>query len=98
MKKSQEPDPKPKTLEQLVDIASPGTKPSRHEMAQMWDLVTRVHYLAHDMRNRCSCTGLPSLGSAFVLAEVMQDWAACLGEELEALEASIRSPGGDKPA
>ena len=50
----------------------------------------RAHYLAHELRQFVGRSGLPSVGAAFVLAEVLEDWATRFGGELEALEASIK--------
>jgi hypothetical protein len=76
-----------------LDLPPPGTPPSAQDLAAIWDVVIRAHYLAHELRQFVGRSGLPSVGAAFVLAEVLEDWATRFGVELEALEASRK--GGD---
>lgn len=56
------------------------------QLAEMWDIVIRAHYLAHELGESCASSSLNSARMALSLSEVLSCWARMFGEELEALE------------
>ena len=56
------------------------------QMAELWDIVIRAHYLAHELGDACASSSLASARMALSLSEVLSCWARMFGEELEALE------------
>jgi len=93
MKKPPKRGARNKAPDYPLDLPPPGTQPSAKDLAAIWDVVIRAHYLAHELRQSVGRSGLPSVGAAFVLAEVLEDWATRFGAELEALEASLKKGG-----
>jgi hypothetical protein len=59
---------------------------SHKELAQLWDVVIKAHYLAYELGDPCARSGLAAARMALSLSEVLSNWATLFGEELEALE------------
>jgi len=93
MKKLAKRGRKAKAPDYPLELLPLGARPSAQDMAAIWDVVIRAHYLAHELRQFVGRSGLPSVGAAFVLAEVLEDWATRFGAELEGLEASLKGGG-----
>jgi hypothetical protein len=64
------------------------------ELAQLWDVVIRAHYLAHELGDPCARSGLAAARMALALSEVLSSWATIFGEELEDLEKRSENEGG----
>lgn len=67
---------------------------SHKELAQLWDVVIRAHFLAHELGDPCARSGLAAARMALALSEVLSNWATIFGEELEALEKRSEGEGG----
>ena len=67
---------------------------SHKELAQLWDVVIRAHFLAHELGDPCARSGLAAARMALALSEVLSNWATIFGEELEALEKRSDGEGG----
>lgn len=59
---------------------------SHKQLAELWDIVIRAHYLAHELGDACASSSLNSARMALSLSEVLSCWARMFGEELEELE------------
>jgi hypothetical protein len=75
--------------------------------AELWDLVIRAHYLAHDMREACARASIAQAALGRVLSELLADWASEFGAALEQVEvaravdradARLRKTGASLPA
>lgn len=64
------------------------------DIAHLWDVVIRAHYLAHELGNPCASSGLAAARMALSLSEVLSSWATIFGEELEKLEKRSENEGG----
>lgn len=81
-------DNKDNETRSLPPLGPDGMPPviTHKELAQLWDVVIRAHYLAHELGDPCARSGLAAARMALSLSEVLSAWAGMFGEELEALE------------
>lgn len=84
-----------KTLPVPNQKAAPGALGEARRLADMWDVVIRAHYLAHDIRSMCEQTSVGPAGLGRVISELLADWASDFGEALEHAEAVRASARAD---
>lgn len=86
------PDTGEAPLRETPPMVAAGPLPpvmSHKQVAELWDIVIRAHYLAHELGDTCASSTLASARMALSLSEVLSCWAGMFGEELEALEKRI---------
>ena len=64
---------------------------SHAELAQLWDIVIRAHYLALELGDACTKSGLTNARLALSLSEFLSGWASSFGLELEQAEQTALS-------
>jgi hypothetical protein len=88
-KKSQSDAHLPTQTEML--LPQHGRPLSHAQLAQLWDIVVRAHYLALELGDSCAKSGLESARLALSLSEFLSGWATTFGLELERAEKTALS-------
>ena len=88
------PDNSPETLPPQT-----GGQLSHVELARLWDIVIRAHYLALELGDTCTKSGLANAQLALSLSRFLSGWATDFGLELEQAEQKDgNKPPADSPS